>query len=1823
MLNFVPNQVKERMAAAEQYLASLAKGESVSVDPRYKNGAGAGMFAALEALSSELQEKQESMQKARAEADNKVREMSGMKHMLDSLNQQVMFANAEREIMYLNPAMEEMLRICEADIKKDLPEFSTENVQGRSIDNFHKNPAHQAKVLKDMDGTHVVQLTLGDRVFRLIVNPVEEANGHRLGFVVEWMDVTHEAKALRTLADLAVAVGDGDLDARCEIDNSDGFVAKVGAEVNTVVDAMVRPLRVAADYVDKISSGSIPEPITDEYKGEFNTIKENLNTCIGSINLLIDDAGRLSRAAVAGELATRADPSRHKGDYRRIVQGVNDTLDAVIGPLNVAAEYVDRISKGDIPEPITDEYNGDFNTIKTNLNRAIDAVNKMIEDANLLSQAAVEGALDTRADASKHEGKFRAIVEGVNDTLDAVIGPLNVAAEYVDRISKGDIPEPITDEYNGDFNTIKTNLNRAIDAVNKMIDDANMLSRAAVAGALDTRADADKHEGKFRAIVEGVNGTLDAVIGPLNVAAEYVDRISKGDIPEPITDEYNGDFNTIKDNLNTCIDAVNKMIDDANMLSKAAVAGALDTRADAGKHEGKFRAIVEGVNGTLDAVIGPLNVAADYVDRISKGDIPDPITDEYNGDFNTIKDNLNTCIDAVNKMIDDANKLSKAAVAGELNTRADAHKHEGKFRAIVEGVNNTLDAVIGPLNVAADYVDRISKGDIPEPITDEYNGDFNTIKDNLNTCIDAVNKMIDDANMLSKAAVAGALDTRADATKHQGKFRAIVEGVNGTLDAVIGPLNVAAEYVDRISKGDIPEPITDNYNGDFNNIKNNLNRAIDAVNKMIDDANMLSEAAVAGALDTRADADKHEGKFRAIVEGVNDTLDAVIGPLNVAAEYVDRISKGDIPEPITDEYNGDFNTIKDNLNTCIDAVNKMIDDANKLSEAAVAGELDTRADATKHQGKFRAIVEGVNHTLDAVIGPLNVAAEYVDRISKGDIPEPITDHYSGDFNTIKDNLNTCIDAVNKMIDDANMLSEAAVAGALDTRADADKHQGKFRAIVEGVNDTLDAVIGPLNVAAEYVDRISNGDIPEPITDNYNGDFNNIKNNLNRAIDAVNKMIDDANMLSEAAVAGALDTRADATKHQGKFRAIVEGVNDTLDAVIGPLNVAAEYVDRISNGDIPEPITDEYNGDFNNIKNNLNTCIDAVNKMIDDANMLSEAAVAGALDTRADANKHQGKFRAIVEGVNDTLDAVIGPLNVAAEYVDRISKGDIPLPITDNYNGDFNNIKNNLNRAIDAVNKMIDDANMLSEAAVAGALDTRADADKHEGKFRAIVEGVNDTLDAVIGPLNVAAEYVDRISKGDIPKPITDNYNGDFNTIKDNLNTCIDAVNKLIDDANMLSEAAVAGALDTRADANKHQGKFRTIVQGVNDTLDSVIQPIQETGRVLSALSAGDLSERIETDYNGDLGDLKDSVNSTVAVLNEVINKVAGVLSAIAEGDLSRSVDGSYGGIFNKLKDDTNSCSEQLADIVQRIQTATETITNASKEIADGNADLSRRTEQQSQSLEETASSMEELIATVRQNTENAMQADQLAQGAAGVASEGGEVVGNVVRTMSEINESSRKIVDIISVIDAIAFQTNILALNAAVEAARAGEQGRGFAVVASEVRSLAQRSAGAAKEIKQLIGNSVEKVDAGSKLVEKAGKTMDEIVQSVKRVTDIMGEISAASQEQTSGIEQVNQSINSMDEVTQQNAALVEEATASAQMLAEQATGLADSVAAFKLKRDSRGRVAVSKVPDAQPLIDSQGSAKAGSLHTQTAKNGSHAKSSPQSSVNPDSWSSF
>ncbi|WP_428826646.1 methyl-accepting chemotaxis protein [Azonexus sp. IMCC34842] len=566
------------------------------------------------------------------------------------------------------------------------------------------------------------------------------------------------------------------------------------------------------------------------------------------------------------------------------------------------------------------------------------------------------------------------------------------------------------------------------------------------------------------------------------------------------------------------------------------------------------------------------------------------------------------------------------------------------------------------------------------------------------------------------------------------------------------------------------------------------------------------------------------------------------------------------------------------------------------------------------------------------------------------------------------------------------------------------------------------------------------------------------------------------------------------------------------SITKPLGEVLDGAKKMSVGDLKFKLESTAKDEIGEVVRAVISVQTAIQAMIADANLLSQAAIDGKLATRADASKHQGDFQRIVAGVNGTLDAVIGPLNVAANYVDRIAKGDIPKKITDSYNGDFNAIKNNLNTCIEAVNALVADANLLSQAAIEGKLATRADASKHQGDFQKIVAGVNGTLDAVIGPLNVAATYVDRISKGDIPSKITDSYNGDFNLIKNNLNTCIQAVNALVADANLLSAAAVAGKLETRADATQHQGDFRKIVQGVNDTLDAVVSPIQDVQRVMGAMEQGDMTQTITQQYQGDFAVLKDAINNTIGKL-----------------------------------------SETIAQII----TAADALSNASAQVSATAQSLSQSSSEQAASVEETTASLEEMTASVSQNTQNAKVTDTMASKAAKEAGEGGDAVGKTVEAM-------KSIADKIGIIDDIAYQTNLLALNAAIEAARAGEHGKGFAVVAAEVRKLAERSQVAAQEIGQLAGSSV-------KMAEHAGNLLTEIVPSIQKTSDLVQEIASASEEQSTGVGQINSAMGQLNKATQQNASASEELAATAEELGGQAGQLQQLMEFFSVDQGGHG----------------------------------------------------
>jgi methyl-accepting chemotaxis protein len=1302
------------------------------------------------------------------------------------------------------------------------------------------------------------------------------------------------------------------------------------------------------------------------------------------------------------------------------------------------------------------------------------------------------------------------------------------------------------------------------------------LAEASREGRLSERGRADQFSGVYREMVMGINEILDAVITPLNMTADYVDHISKGDIPAKITADYHGDFNTIKNNLNTCIDAVNAVVADSHMLTEAAVAEHFETRADSTRHVGEYKSVVDSVNRTLDVVADKLAWYQSILDAVP---FPIHVIDTemkwtfLNKAFEKLmvdRRYVRNRTEAVGMPCSTANanicnsekcgimQLKKGTPEsffdwGDLRCKQDTSNLvniKGQHIGFVEVVTD-LSAVLSTKDYTASEVDRLATnlvqlahGDLNFELktqeANKYTGEVKQQFDKINASVaqlkGAIGNLVTDTSMLTSEAVAERFDARADASRHVGDFRNVVDGVNRTLDVVVDKLSWYQSIIDAVP---FPIHVIDTemkwtfLNKAFEKLmvdRHYVRDRKDAVGMPCSTANAnICNTEKCGIMqlkkgtpesffdwgDLRCKQDTSnlvniKGQHIGFVEVVTD-LSAVLSTKDYTASEVDRVAShlvqlanGDLNfEMKTQEankYTGEVKQQFDKINASVaqlkGAIGNLVTDTGMLTSEAVAERFDARADASRHVGDFRNVVDGVNRTLDVVVDKLSWYQSILDAV-----PFPV---HVIDTNMKWVFLNK---AFEKLMVDGRQIRDrkdgvgrpCSTAGASicntdkcgivqlkkgtpesffdwgEQRCKQDTSnlvniKGEHIGFVEVVSD-LSAVLNTKDYTAGEVERLasnlvqlSQGDLNFELktqeANKYTGEvkqqFEKINVSLGGLKGAIGALVGDTKMLAHAAVEGKLATRADATKHQGEYRKVVQGVNDTLDAVIGPLNMSADYVDKISKGIIPVKITDTYNGDFNLIKNNLNACIDGLGGLAE-ANAVLQKMAINDYSTEVEG-KYQGIFSSVGEAVN-ALHKIIMRLISSLKNVSHGNLSDLPDYKKIGRRCEKDEFMPSVIGMMESIGALVSDASLLANAAIEGKLSTRADATKHQGEFRKVIQGVNGTLDAIVGPLNTAAKNIERISKGDVPDVITENYSGDFNALKDNLNLLIVSMN----DITTAAEEIAGGNLTV------------------------------------------EIRERSEKD------------------------KLMHALSSMV------------GGLVRTVSD--------IRGIAGEVSSASQSISTASVQVSNGAT-------AQAASAEEASSSMEQMVSNIKQNAENAQQTNKIATKSAKDALESGKSVLEAVAAMKQIASK-------ISIIEEIARQTNLLALNAAIEAARAGEHGKGFAVVAAEVRKLAERSQKAAAEINELSGTTV-------KVSEKAGEMLDRLVPDIQRTADLVQEITAASKEQDTGAEQINKALQQLERVIQQNASASEEMASTTEELTGQSDQLVSALGFFRTGDDGQ-----------------------------------------------------
>jgi methyl-accepting chemotaxis protein len=937
------------------------------------------------------------------------------------------------------------------------------------------------------------------------------------------------------------------------------------------------------------------------------------------------------------------------------------------------------------------------------------------------------------------------------------------------------------------------------------------------------------------------------------------------------------------------------------------------------------------------------------------------------------------------------------------------------------------------------------------------------------------------------------------------------------------------------------------------------------------------------------------------VIGISFTLNQIISKvvvkrLRVNIQGAEELAKGNTNYQFDTEGKDEFAVLAKGMDTMSKGVNAIIDDVTQLTEQTAKGNLNARIEADKYEGEFKKIAEGLNSTVESIMNPFYITAEYVDRISKGDMPELITADMRGDFNEVKTNLNRCIESISMMIEDTNSLSDNIEEGNLSYRANAGLHQGAFAELMKGLNKSVDNLYQPYETAVNFLDAMQKGRASETEKIEYevNGDYNKMKNAINATRDILFATAGKAREMTQAILDGRLDYRVDISDSPGAWKDVHGGYNSVVDAFMKPYLLAAEYIDRISKGDMPPMIVEEYKGDFNEIKTNINKCIDEISSLIKAFDNMTFAVQTGNLNDRIDDSLLHGDFKRLALGMNKSVDIFTGIFdkmdlmiftadkNKKIRYMndgtrsatgssgnemigkasDEIFSGQV---LCDLSNPEISSkLRNGMSYTDNALVKMnagdyhvkYDISAVLDEdGEIIGLfefLSNQTDIVKEQQKTEKISKYIESQIQRAIAALEeisigrrleLTGERADKQSDPDLAESEVM-----MNRIALGIRGLIISIMNIRDDITFLLDNASKGILDQRADVSKHQNTYADMVGGLNNLLDEIAKPIDEAGTVLSAMATGDLTSKM---------------------------------------------DGNYEGKFAALKNDINQLSSSLNSMVSQVNETVETTASSAMEISSTAEILAASSQEMNSQADDVAAATEEMARTVTENAEGATSTAAMAMENATVAEEGGNVVKETVNKMADIakvveetasniqklGDSSKAIGEIVSVIDDIADQTNLLALNASIEAARAGEQGRGFAVVADEVRKLAEKTVDATKEIAGQISGiqreteaavkamniGTEEVENGMKLAQNAGDALEKVLSSSNEVTRMITDIAAASEQQAATTEEISKNVVGISHATAESTQQVESVAGTSDELAQLTNELHSLMAKFKV----------------------------------------------------------
>ncbi|MBI2118957.1 MAG: HAMP domain-containing protein [Elusimicrobia bacterium] len=1273
--------------------------------------------------------------------------------------------------------------------------------------------------------------------------------------------------------------------------------------------------------------------------------------------------------------------------------------------------------------------------------------------------------------------------------------------EAIEAVRRGDLTKRLRRQGYDIFGEIADSYNGMMENLSIFTSEVTRVSKeVGTEGKLGGQAAVPGVTGTWKELTDNVNAMAANLTSQVRNISQVSTAVANGDLTQKITVDVKGEVLELKNTINKMVDSLNLFSLEVTRVAKeVGTEGKLGGQAAVPGVGGTWKALTDSVNAMAENLTNQVRNIAQVTTSVANGDLAQKITVDVKGEVLELKNTINKMVDNLNIFASEVTRVAReVGTEGKLGGQADVPGVAGTWKELTNRVNAMAENLTSQVRNIAQVTTAVANGDLAQKITVEVRGEVLELKNTINRMVDNLRSFSTEVTRVAKeVGTEGKLGGQAAVPGVTGTWKELTDNVNAMAENLTNQVRNIAQVSTAVANGDLGQKITVDVKGEILQLKDTINKMVDNLRAFSGEVTRVAkEVGTEGKLGGQAVVPGVTGTWKELTDNVNAMATNLTLQVRNIAQVATAVANGDLAQKITVEVRGEILQLKETLNKMVDNLNLFSAEVTRVArEVGTEGKLGGQAEVPGVAGTWKELTNRVNAMATNLTNQVRNIAQVATSVARGDLAQRITVEAQGEVLQLKETINRMVDSLNVFASEVTRVArEVGTDGKLGGQASVMGVTGTWKELTDNVNVMASNLTSQVRNIAQVTTAVANGDLGQKITVEVKGEILQLKETINKMVDGLNVFGAEVTRVArEVGTEGKLGGQAQVPGVAGTWKDLTDRVNAMATNLTNQVRNIAQVATGVAKGDLAQRITVEAQGEVLQLKETINRMVDSLNIFAAEVTRVArEVGTDGKLGGQAAVPGVTGTWKDLTDNVNAMASNLTGQVRNIAQVATAVANGDLKQKITVEVKGEILQLKETLNKMVDNLNLFSAEVTRVArEVGTDGKLGGQAAVPGVAGTWKDLTDNVNTMAANLTSQVRNIAQVSTAISAGDLTQKITVDVKGEILELKNTLNKMVDDLNRLANEVSRVAQVAgKEGKLNERAKVEGVGGSWKNIVDTLNELINSIATPVQEVIRLAVALSQGDLSQQMAIETRGDIRTLADALNKSFDDLGALIRLA----------------------IDSSVK--VSSASGQLAESSQQVNTALSAAAKTTQQIAVGAKDQSKK-------LEGSTRVITELSKSIQQGALNARSAAEVTQEASKLAQRGSEAgkqaatrlksIDDIVKantgTVKDLDKRAKEIGVIVGTTKDIADQTNLLALNAAIEAARAGEAGRGFAVVADEIRKLAEGTKKAAVQIEGMVGTIVEST------------------------TDVVGGMTAGTQQVTESIEIVNQALGILDQI--------------------------------------------------------------------------------------------